>query len=44
MTDPLNPKLHKFDITYQRKNIIHCLIDPDELNKNKKETKNIMIY
>lgn len=33
-TDPLNPKLHEFDLVCQRKNIIHYLIDPGKPSQN----------
>lgn len=35
-TDPLNPKLHAFDLICQRKNIIHYLIDPGKPAQNGK--------
>ena len=35
-TDSLNPRLHEFDITCQRKNIIHYLIDPGKPAQNGK--------
>jgi len=34
--DPLNPKLHPFDLVCQRLNIIHYLIDPGKPNQNGK--------
>lgn len=33
-TDPLNPKLHPFDLECQKLNIIHYLIDPGKPNQN----------
>ena len=33
-TDPLNPRLHEFDLVCQRKNIIHYLIDPGKPAQN----------
>jgi len=35
-SDPLNPRLHEFDILCQRNNIIHYLIDPGKPNQNGK--------
>jgi len=35
-TDPLNPRLHEFDLVCQRKNIIHYLIDPGKPAQNGK--------
>ncbi len=35
-SDPLNPRLHSFDILCQRYNIIHYLIDPGKPNQNGK--------
>ena len=35
-TDPMNPKLHPFDLECQRHNIIHYLIDPGKPNQNGK--------
>jgi transposase InsO family protein len=34
--DPLNPKIHQFDILCQKHNIIHYLIDPGKPNQNGK--------
>ena len=34
--DPLNPRLHAFDLACQRKNIIHYLIDPGKPAQNGK--------
>jgi transposase InsO family protein len=34
--DPLNPKLHQFDVLCQKHNIIHYLIDPGKPNQNGK--------
>jgi len=34
--DPLNPRLHEFDLVCQRKNIIHYLIDPGKPTQNGK--------
>ena len=34
--DPMNPKLHPFDLVCQRLNIIHYLIDPGKPNQNGK--------
>jgi len=34
--DPLNPRLHPFDLECQRLNIIHYLIDPGKPNQNGK--------
>jgi transposase InsO family protein len=34
--DPVNPKLHEFDLLCQRHNIIHYLIDPGKPNQNGK--------
>jgi len=33
-SDPLNPKLHEFDMLCQRLNIIHYLIDPGKPQQN----------
>ena len=35
-TDPINPKLHAFDLVCQKKNIIHYLIDPGKPAQNGK--------
>jgi transposase InsO family protein len=35
-SDPLNPRLHEFDILCQRNNILHYLIDPGKPNQNGK--------
>ena len=35
-TDPINPKIHAFDVTCQRENIIHYLIDPGKPAQNGK--------
>ena len=35
-SDPFNPRLHCFDLLYQRCNIIHYLIDPSKPNQNGK--------
>jgi len=35
-SDPMNPRLHDFDILYQRLNIIHYLIDPGKPAQNGK--------
>ena len=35
-TDPLNPKLHEFDLTCQKRNVIHYLIDPGKPAQNGK--------
>lgn len=35
-TDPINPKLHEFDLLCQRMNIIHYLIDPGKPAQNGK--------
>ncbi|RJR31694.1 transposase [Candidatus Parcubacteria bacterium] len=35
-TDPLNPKLHAFDLRCQEHNIIHYLIDPGKPAQNGK--------
>lgn len=35
-TDPLNPKIHAFDLNCQRENIIHYLIDPGKPAQNGK--------
>jgi hypothetical protein len=35
-SDPLNPRLHAFDILCQKHNIIHYLIDPGKPNQNGK--------
>jgi len=35
-SDPLNPKLHQFDILCQKHNIIHYLIDPGKPSQNGK--------
>jgi transposase InsO family protein len=35
-TDPLNPRLHDFDLECQRMNIIHYLIDPGKPSQNGK--------
>jgi transposase InsO family protein len=35
-TDPMNPKLHAFDLVCQKKNIIHYLIDPGKPAQNGK--------
>jgi len=35
-TDPLNPKLHQFDILCQKYNILHYLIDPGKPQQNGK--------
>lgn len=35
-SDPLNPKLHEFDVLCQRMNIIHYLIDPGKPAQNGK--------
>lgn len=35
-TDPINPKLHEFDLVCQKYNIIHYLIDPGKPNQNGK--------
>jgi transposase InsO family protein len=35
-SDPLNPRLHDFDILCQKHNIIHYLIDPGKPNQNGK--------
>lgn len=35
-SDPINPKLHAFDILCQKYNIIHYLIDPGKPNQNGK--------
>lgn len=35
-TDPLNPRLHDFDLICQRMNIIHYLIDPGKPSQNGK--------
>jgi transposase InsO family protein len=34
--DPINPKLHEFDLLCQKYNIIHYLIDPGKPNQNGK--------
>lgn len=34
--DPVNPKLHEFDLVCQKHNIIHYLIDPGKPNQNGK--------
>jgi transposase InsO family protein len=33
-SDPINPKLHAFDLICQKYNIIHYLIDPGKPNQN----------
>jgi transposase InsO family protein len=35
-TDPLNPRLHPFDLLCQKLNILHYLIDPGKPNQNGK--------
>lgn len=35
-SDPMNPKLHGFDVICQKHNIIHYLIDPGKPNQNGK--------
>jgi len=35
-TDPMNPRLHAFDLVCQKKNIIHYLIDPGKPAQNGK--------
>lgn len=35
-TDPFNPKIHAFDLTCQKRNIIHYLIDPGKPAQNGK--------
>jgi transposase InsO family protein len=35
-TDPMNPRLHPFDLECQKLNIIHYLIDPGKPNQNGK--------
>ena len=35
-SDPINPKLHAFDLACQKYNIIHYLIDPGKPNQNGK--------
>jgi transposase InsO family protein len=35
-SDPINPRLHSFDIVCQKYNIIHYLIDPGKPNQNGK--------
>ena len=35
-TDPLNPKIHAFDLACQRHNILHYLIDPGKPAQNGK--------
>ena len=35
-SDPMNPKLHDFDLLCQKYNIIHYLIDPGKPNQNGK--------
>jgi len=35
-SDPLNPRLHEFDVLCQRNNILHYLIDPGKPNQNGK--------
>ncbi len=38
--DPMNPRLHDFDLICQKHNIIHYLIDPGKLNQNGKVERN----
>jgi transposase InsO family protein len=35
-TDPINPRLHDFDLVCQKENIIHYLIDPGKPRQNGK--------